>query len=111
MKKIALASVILFSLLSKPVFAQNTILEETEQNCRLIRSLSTSSYDGLTKTYSKPRAEYEFIRSRWDRGACNVLVDTPQGPISCFVGGILKGASGNVFAVIASPISGQVSCF
>lgn len=111
-KKTASISLILLALFSAPVFAQqNTILEETEQNCRLIRSLSTSSYDGLVKAFKRPRAEFEFVRSRWDRGACNVLVDTPQGGTTCFVTGILKGPSGNVFAVISSPVSGQVNCF
>lgn len=111
-KKLAAVALTVLAGFSIPAFAQqNTILEETEQNCRLIRSLSTSSYDGLIKAYKRPRNEFEFVRSRWDRGACNILVDTPQGATTCFVTGILKGPAGNVFAVISSPVSGQVNCF
>lgn len=112
LKKAAMCSLLGMALLSSPAIAQqNTILEETEQNCKLVRSLSTSSYDGLIKAYKQQRKDYEFVRTRWDRGACNVLVDTPTGPTTCFVTGLLRGPAGNVFAVIASPVSGQVNCF
>ena len=103
---VAIAAVLFASYAS----AANQNVPANSENCSKAVGMFDGSYEALARKFNKSAKSFEFIRAKWAAGYCQVVIDTPKGPITCLADTLWKMPDGDVGIQLQDNIGSTVSC-